>query len=264
MAELQGAVASSEYESGSPHLLHAGLRNAIIEAIRALILDRFEAQGRCRVLEVGPGHGVFTDHAVACGAEVTAMEVSPDAAAQLRRRLRHCSAVTIVDDPDGNGIFRTGESFDVLLFISVLHHIPDYLGYLRRALDGLAPDGALLSYQDPLFYPRQASWERAADRGSFLCWRIWRGDLRRGVGTQLRRWRGSYDESAASDMVEYHVVRQGVDELAVSELLRPQFREVELRAYWSTPSRFLQRLGSRAGWTNTFSVHAVGRLAETS
>jgi len=98
------------------------------------------------------------------------------------------------------------------------------------------------------------------DRGAYMFWRIRQGNPKRGVGSQLRRLRGIYDESLPSDMIEYHVVRQGVDEGALEEMLRSGFQDVDPWFYWSTQSRWLQRLGERAGWTSTFGMTARKRL----
>ena len=65
-----------DYEPGSPHLRHPTLRNQIIDRIRELVADQFRRTGRCRVLEIGAGHGSFTDHIAATGAEVTVTEMS--------------------------------------------------------------------------------------------------------------------------------------------------------------------------------------------
>ncbi len=73
MAELQEKHhgPGHDYERGSPHLCHPQLRNAILRYIRTLLAQQFERTGSCTVLEVGAGHGGFTDHIAAVGADVT-------------------------------------------------------------------------------------------------------------------------------------------------------------------------------------------------
>jgi SAM-dependent methyltransferase len=260
MAELQAEVGAAEYADSSPHLVHLDLRARLVAQIRELVLDRLDATGRCRVLEVGAGEGAFTDHILAAGAEVVVTEMSKPSFALLRARLRHNSQATTVYDPDGEEIFRGSERFDLVFCISVLHHVPDYLGLLARLVDRIEPGGSLVSYQDPLFYPRRSGASLRAERTAYLAWRIWRGDLRRGLATQLRRRRGLYDENLPGDMVEYHVVRQGLDEITMMKLLRPRFEAVSLLRYWSTQSRLLQTVGSRVMAPNTFGLLASGRV----
>jgi len=57
-------------------------------------------------------------------------------------------------------------------------------------------------------------------------------------------------------MVEYHVVRDGVDELALADLLRKRFADVDIVRYWSHQSRIVQSIGERMGLANTFGLYA--------
>jgi hypothetical protein len=61
-------------------------------------------------------------------------------------------------------------------------------------------------------------------------------------------------------MVEFHVVRQGVDDKAIEELLAPLFEEIAVSHYWSTQSGLLQRLGDRFFPPNTFGIAARRRI----
>jgi hypothetical protein len=67
-----------------------------------------------------------------------------------------------------------------------------------------------------------------------------------------------YEESEPSDMVEYHVVRQGVDERALLDLFRAKFTDVELDTYFSTPAPMLQAMGAKYFPDNTFGILARG------
>ena len=61
-------------------------------------------------------------------------------------------------------------------------------------------------------------------------------------------------------MIEYHVVRDGVDEEAVHELLGKQFETVEVLKYWSNQSSLVQTVGERMCLDNSFGIVAVGRI----
>jgi SAM-dependent methyltransferase len=247
-----------DYTAGSPHIKHLRLRTMVVEALQDAIGAIADRRGACRVLEVGAGHGTFTDHIVAAGASVQVTEMSEPSAAKLRRRFRNNKAVTVVDDPNGKAATE-GDPVDVVACISVLHHIPDYLSAVAGMVDRIAPGGAFISYQDPLWYPRRTRVSRQVERVAYLSWRITQGDLRRGVATTGRRLRGSLDESNPSDMVEYHVVRNGVDEESLELLLAPSFASVGLRPYWSSQGDLAQRLGGRVLAPNTFGLVAVER-----
>jgi hypothetical protein len=62
-------------------------------------------------------------------------------------------------------------------------------------------------------------------------------------------------------MVEYHVVRNGVDERALRALLDPSFGEVHVIPYWSNQARVAQRLGRRLGLANQFALVAEDHRA---
>ncbi len=248
---------ASDYDRGSPHLLHTHLRAEIIDKLRVAVLDRLDATGSCTVLEIGAGHGTFTDHLLAAGARVIVTEMSRPALSLLHARLHHNRNLELVYDADGSAALSVGR-IDIVACVSVLHHIPDYLGFLEGLVTQLSNGGALLSFQDPLHYSRRL-WTHRIDRLAFLTWRLRQGNLGRGLATQLRRFRGVYDDSRAEDTVEYHVVRQGLDEQAVVEALEPRFATTTLTRYWSTPGRWSQRLGERLGIENTFSFHASGK-----
>lgn len=255
-----GHLADHDYDVGSPHLTHAGLRNRVTTTIREIVTERLAATGEARVLEIGAGHGAFTDHVLATGASVTVTEMSRASADLLRTRYAYNPAARVVFDETGEAADVAGETFDVTLCISVLHHIPDYLAAIRGWLPLLAPGSSFLSFQDPLYYPRRSRASMRVDRGAYYAWRVMHGDLVAGLKSYTRRARGAYDENNYRDMVEYHVVRDGVDEEAIAALLREHFASVEIIRYWSTQSRRLQRLGERFELPTTFGVRATGKL----
>lgn len=261
MAELQECAhdAGHNYAKGSPHILHHSIRDRVVRRIHQVVGEVMKRNGRCRVVEVGAGHGCFTDHLLAAGAEVEVTEMSAPSAEFLRHRFRHNPRVAVIHDADGNAAC-SGDPVDVVVCISVLHHIPDYLGTTAKLAERVAPGGAFLSFQDPLWYPRRSAWSLGLDRGSYFCWRMLQGDFRRGLGTRIRRMRGAYDEANPSDMVEYHVVRQGVDEEAIHGCLTASFSVVDIERYWSTQSCLLQAVGERYFPASNFGILARGRI----
>jgi SAM-dependent methyltransferase len=244
-----------DYASGSPHLRHESVRRMVTAACRGVVDE--VRHPRCRVLEIGAGHGLFTDYLVGLGAEVWVTEMSKASADLLRSRFAGHDDVHVIYDQDGSGAAR-GPEVDVVICLSVLHHIPDYLGAVSAWLDRLAPGGAFVSFQDPLWYSRRSRGSLLAERGAYLMWRVTRGDLRRALATGLRRVRGRYDPQNPSDMVEYHVVRDGVDEEGLIRLLGARFDSVRVHRYWSTQAAWLQWLGDRVGPVCSFGITATG------
>lgn len=253
-----GHGAGHDYIVGSPHLRHAALRKRIDRRISDEIKAILRRQAECKVLEVGAGHGFFTDSVLNAGGTATVTEMSAASYSYLSERFRENAAVRILYDADGNAAFDAGLSYDVILLISVIHHIPDYLGVVTRLCDqALNVGGTVVTFQDPLWYPRQKPWQRAVSSGAYFAWRIGQGELRRGLATRWRRLRGVYSESEPSDLVEYHVVRQGVDEVALQSLFHSRFAETEIDMYFSTQSPRLQALAQSHAPPNTFGI--VGR-----
>jgi ubiquinone/menaquinone biosynthesis C-methylase UbiE len=194
------------------------------------------------------------------GAEVTITEMSRPSLELLRARYAHNPRVTLTHDADGEAIFRSDATYDLVLCVSVLHHIPDYERFVRRAVEVIEPGGAFASFQDPLWYPRRRASDLRFEKALYFAWRLRQGELRRGVATRVRRVRGIYDDANPADMVEYHVVRQGVDEELLMEIMRSHFADVALWRYFSTQGRWLQRLGERIGRPTTFGLIATDRL----
>jgi SAM-dependent methyltransferase len=249
----------SDYLAGSPHLRHRGLNQALLELIFAATEAAAEAGLPPELLEVGGGDGSITEPLLARGLTVTSTEMSRASVERIRARFPHNDRLRAVHDADGSLAVLGDEELSCILFASVLHHIPDYMATIADVLSRhLRPSGSLVTIQDPLFYPRLAPATRRASGFAYLSWRLFQGDFRRGVQTRLRRATRGVSEEQAGDAVEYHVVRDGVDEQGIVELLAPRFETVELRRYWSSQGRLQQRVGEALGLHNTFAVLARG------
>lgn len=248
-----------DYDKGSPHLRHDTLREMTEKRLTALVASSIARTGACRVLEVGAGHGTFTRCLLAAGAVVTVTETSSASADHLRQQFADSGRVEVSFDETGEAILESEERWDLAVMTSVIHHIPDYLSFLDRLAGLVVEGGALFTVQDPLYYPRMSKVAHAADRASYFAWRLGQGSYGRGIATRVRRMRGVYLDTEPSDLVEYHVMRDGVDEEAIAQRLGTVFDDVEIFRYWSTQSPLLQRIGSRTGMLTTFGVEATGR-----
>ena len=91
---------------------------------------------------------------------------------------------------------------------------------------------------------------------SYFGWRSLQGDYMRGLKTRFRRILGIYRDDLAADTAEYHVVRNGVDQLALKVLFEAAGCQCEIRPYWSTQSTLFQKMGDRLHLHNTFAVIA--------
>ncbi|MDP3894585.1 bifunctional 2-polyprenyl-6-hydroxyphenol methylase/3-demethylubiquinol 3-O-methyltransferase UbiG [Nocardioides sp.] len=259
-AQNAGHGEGHDYDKGSPHLRHTALRTMVESRLEALVADSLARTGRCRVLEVGAGHGTFTRCLLEAGASITVTEASSASAAELRQTFG--DRIEVIYDETGEGILSSGREWDLAVMTAVLHHIPDYLTFLDRLCGLIASGGGVFAVADPLYYPRLPALVHRADRGAYLAWRVFQGEFKRGIATRIRRLRGVYDESEPSDLVEYHVVRDGVDELAIRDLLAPRFADFDLFTYWASQAPLFQRLGARTSMCTDFGFAATGLVRD--
>lgn len=231
------------------------LYERLVGIIRDSIGDLSTAGLTLEVLEIGAGHGGFTEPVLAAGCNVTAVEVSRPSLRTLERRYGHNPGFRAVFDPDGS-LEKVRGSYSLIMIVAVLHHIPDYVAFLHRVTRFLEPRGTLLTLQDPLWYSRLPRATHALNRGGYYLWRVGQGNARQALSTLRRRVRGVHDPSNPADMVEYHVVREGVDEEAVTAAISDRFDEVTLLPYWSNQLGPMQRVGDRLRLANTFGVLA--------
>ena len=248
-----------DYRAGSPHLKHWPLVDTLTAMLRDAVDGVADRGLPLALLEIGAGHGGYTEPALAAGCVVTATETSRASLERLQARFRSNPRFSAVFSPDGSLDALGDRTFSLVVCASVLHHIPDYMAFVDDALDRLVPGGAFLSVADPLWYPRLRRADHLASRTAYLLWRSTRGNYRQGVATQWRRLRGIYDPDKPADMVEYHVNRSGVDEQSLLDLLSARFSSVSLVSYWSTQAALLQRVGDRLGTRNCFALLAVDK-----
>jgi SAM-dependent methyltransferase len=245
-----------DYRIGSPHLSHPRLYDRLTTVLRVMV-QRLADQGLpLRVLEVGAGHGGFTELALAMGCEVTAVDMSKHSVGELQRRFGTNRKFRAVYDPDGT-LRGVDDDYSLVMFVSVLHHVPDYVSFVKMACERITSGGALLALQDPLHYSGHRMAHRV-DQAAYLAWRVSQGNLSKGIKTRLRRIRGVLDEANPADMVEYHVVRDGVDEEQILAFANTAFKEASLLTYWSNQLGLAQYLGDKIGLRNYFGIIANG------
>lgn len=258
-------VGGFDYRVGSPHLKHWHLFERLNGLLRGEMRRVSDAGLTPTMLDVGSGEGSFAEPSLAYGFSVTATDMSRASIERLRERFHSNPNFSAVFDADGSLDRVADRQFSLVLCSSVLHHIPDYVGFLvQRALPRVVPGGSLISIQDPLWYPRMARTDLLLTKASYFSWRLTQGHLLDGLRTRVRRLRRVFDENNPADMVEYHVVRSGCDDHEIERQLAPHFENVSIIPYWSSQGTLSQQLGHRFKRENTFAVVACSRLRATS
>jgi len=120
----------------------------------ALILEGARVGPRSRVLEIGCGSGLFTAAFAACGAEIVALDLSPDllpiAAQRNLARVRFVEQRFEDCELDG--------PFDAVVGSSVLHHLE--LGRALPKIFNLLKPGGRMSFAEPNMLNPQVFCER--------------------------------------------------------------------------------------------------------
>lgn len=257
------SVNEKRFIAGSPHLRHAVLRRRYDSLVESVIASVPARSSTLSVLEVGAGDGLASIPWLRRGVRLTAIDCSETMLELLKRRAASFKTTVRTQASDATAFFQTQqEQFDVICFISMLHHVPDYLTLLRTALPAVGLGGAMITFQDPLRYDLIPSTHHAANNLAFLAWRVTQGNISRGIKTRIRRARGVYSDEEPSDFEEYHVVRNGVDSDLIARTLEPHFMRVERGTYWSSQAPVFQWLGDRARLVSTFSIAAMGKTTD--
>lgn len=120
------------------------------------------------VLDVGAGHGAVTQH-FAQGRSVTAVDVSSESVAALRRRFADTPTVRVVCADLRT--WTTEERFDSVVLINVLEHILDDVGALE-ALQRFTVPGSTIVLYVPALNGLFGEWDRRV--GHYRRYSKWR------------------------------------------------------------------------------------------
>lgn len=249
------------YVEGAPHIKHASLRRLFSKLLLAVYDSAAKNATPPKALDLGAGEGSVTLQFLEVGAHVTAVDISHQ---QLDTLVEKCAAhrerlVTRCQDVS-DALQDSSEQFDIITLNSFLHHVPDYLSLIDKCLSKLKPDGILFTFQDQLRYDTVSWFTRAFTDVGYFFWRVARssqGDVLGGIGRRLRRRRGIYREDCYQDNTEYHVVRNGVDQIAIEQLLKERGFDCRFVTYYSSHNSLFQSVGAALGFKNLFSLIAT-------
>lgn len=159
-----------EWGWGTP----AGQRRALRRA--RIIAQKSAVKPDHKILEIGCGTGLFTEQFVATGADITAVDISPDLLKMAKERLYNRPVRLICGRFEDLGL---NESFDALIGSSVLHHL-NLDAALQKMLSLLAPGGTMCfaepNYLNPQVFItlklRRFFPEVSPDEKAFIRWQL--------------------------------------------------------------------------------------------
>ncbi len=254
------AEGTNAYADGSPHIKHAALRTLYGKLVVQVFDFARKHTATPRVLDLGAGEGSVTLPFLELGARVVAVDISPSQLAGLTAKCAHFGAMLEVRCEEISlTLDNKSERYDIIVANSFLHHVPDYLGMIREAIQVLNPSGQIFCFQDPLRYDTVGQASAMFSKFSYFSWRVFKGDVIGGLMRRVRRARGVYLEDSVYDNAEYHITRDGVDQNAIYKLFEEEGFECDIVSYFSTQSRLFQPVGTLLGMKNTFAVVARKR-----
>lgn len=241
----------------APHIKHASIRQLYSKLINQVYKHSKKFSAIPQVLDLGAGAGSVTLPFLELGARVVAVDISRTQLDALQNKCKlFADKLELRCEDISETLKKKDQKFDIVVANSFLHHIPDYSSLITDALDLLTPNGQFFSFQDPLRYDTVDKFTKTFSNLAYISWRIFKGDVLGGIKRRLRRSRGIYLIDSLHDNVEYHVVRNGVDQNAIASLLMKAGFDCNIVPYFSTHSSFFQILGNTLGLKNTFAIIA--------
>jgi SAM-dependent methyltransferase len=202
-----------KYES----ITHAGCSHYDLRVARRLaeIVKRLGATTDRCALDIGAGTGFFTKHLLRAGFSVDAVEVSGGMADELEKRYGGDGRLRVIREDAVNYLSSCDKRYDLVSFVSVLHHLFDYCEVLKHAAEHVAEGGFLYTTCDPVAPDNAGAHRllRAMDKAAYV--------LARPSIIARRLTRASHspaEDGAEMDLAEFHA-RSGVDLHRIREAL---------------------------------------------
>lgn len=248
---------SARFAESSPHIAHPTLASLWQSVAKRALATAAQVPRLLHVLDLGAGDGFSALPFLEAGALVTAVDSSTVQLERLRQRPAGASNLEIRQQDVEQFLRENHAHYDIVIASSFLHHVKDYLALVENLASIAADTGSqILLFQDPMRYDTVGRASRAFYLLSYAAWRCRQPDAFGGIRRRIRRFHGVYMEDCPEDVVEYHVVRNGVDQNALASLLKERDFDVEIIKYWSHQSRTFQRAGELFGLQNCFGIMA--------
>jgi len=230
---------AAKYDSSERYLLDPLLQQGIEEDLDK-IGSYFVSIGRTpSCLECGGGTGNLTLKMCAQGWKVTVVDVSEDMLTALKEKaLAKGFSPTLIAAPIERFLADTNETYDLVAFSAVLHHLYSYTSVVERAVLNVCPGGFFYSNLDPVV-PRRLLWARCFESVDIAFAKLSYdpADVLPGIGRRIRKLFLRRDVLfnravfSPGDIAEYHA-RSGVDDMQIiHQLQRAGFLMIDHSRY---------------------------------
>jgi SAM-dependent methyltransferase len=178
-------------------------------------------------LECGGGTGNLTLKMCARGWKVTVVDVSEEMLSSLKAKARaKAFSPTLVLAPIERFLVEARETYDLVAFSAVLHHLYSYTSVVEQAALHVRPGGFFYSNLDPVI-PKRLLLARCFDSVDIALSKLFCDprDVLPGVARRMRKLflprDAMFNRAVASpgDIAEYHA-QSGVDDIQVIEQLQ--------------------------------------------
>jgi 2-polyprenyl-3-methyl-5-hydroxy-6-metoxy-1,4-benzoquinol methylase len=216
-----------------------------------------------RCLDCGGGTGNVALKMLRRGWDVTVVDVSADMLEILERKVRSAGAsATFLNESVESFLSRSRETFDLISFSSVLHHLYSPLNVVKIAAQRISPRGFFYSVFDPV--PASSPFAAACflSLDTFLAKLLHdRADLFPGLARRMRKLMAPRDTAhnrpviSAGDLAEYHA-REGIDDAAIENVLHQAGFQVDRRRYPVGRTAFVRHLNRHLQLILNFKILA--------
>jgi len=255
---------AGKYDRYEPYLFDPNLQQSLENDLDK-VGSYFVSLGRApSCLECGGGTGNLTLKMCARGWTVTVVDVSDEMLALLKEKARAKGySPTLIRSSIERFLVARSETFDLVAFSAVLHHLHSYMSVVKQAISRVRPGGLFYSNHDPVV-PERPGWTWAFDSMDITVAKLMLdpADVLPGVRRRLRKMISPKDSSlsrrvvSAGDIAEYHV-RTGVNDEQIIQLLRKsEFAIVEHLRYVTGRTRAIRFLNERLRLLESFKIIA--------
>ena len=143
---------AEHYELLHPEVYHREEQQRINSTL--MMADNLIENNQKKALDFGAGTGNLTSKLLQMGYSVTAIDISPEMCAILKKRYESyltSQRLTVINSPIEDMSFEKDE-FDLITCYSVLHHFPDYKSTLWRLTAFLKKGGVMYVDHEAFIY----------------------------------------------------------------------------------------------------------------
>lgn len=255
---------AEKYDSYEPYLFDPRLQQSLQKDLD-IIGSCFGSLRRApSCLECGGGTGNLTLKMCARGWQVTVVDVSDHMLALLKTKAEaQGQSPELIHMPIERFLETCSESYDLVAFSSVLHHLYCYSSVVAGVVRHVRPGGVFYSNYDPL-PPRSPFWSRAFNNFDIGIAKLLfdPADVLPGIARRLRKLILRRDSmfcravAGPGDLAEFHV-GTGVNDKQILELLQNSgFSLVQHQRFATGRTTLSQLLNERLRFFESFKIIA--------